>query len=128
LRIKSVDRLVEFLKSTRTSQKLCFHGVVAFVSIFLGCVAAAIVVNDANGYVAAYTWFFLFILIVFMTLILLISAFVCVLIETKRHVGAFLLTAAILIPGSFMASSMTAKYFEIGSYTQQPMVPIPATK
>jgi hypothetical protein len=41
------------------------------------------------------------------------------------NLGICLLLSAFLLPVSFLASCLIAKYFEIGAYRHQPMTPIP---
>lgn len=91
-----------------------------FLPIALGFGAILPVVNSENGYVAGYIFFPLFLLISLATLCLFIVGLIYLVIEAK--LGGWILLAAFLLPASFILSGMTAKYFEIGAYRQEPMI------
>jgi hypothetical protein len=56
------------------------------------------------------------------SLILLISGFVCLGLEKKS--APWLLLSAVLLPASFISSVIVVKHFELGAYRQEPMISI----
>lgn len=92
------------------------------VSVVIGCGATLMVASSANGYVAGFVVLPLILLIGVASLILFVVG--CICLGFKSSVASWLLLSAFLLPASFISSAMVAKYFEIGAYHQDPMIPI----
>lgn len=99
-------------------------GVSSFCAVAVGFAAATLIINSENGYIGSMVFFPLFLLTIFAGIILFISSFMS-FVFNKMSLGASLLLSSILLLSSFILFCLIAKYFEIGAYQQQPMVPIP---
>lgn len=107
----------------RSARKLILFTAIA--SIALGLSAVAIVVNEPNGYIAGFTFFFLFLLITLGSGALIIGGIVTAIINQTRRFAPLLVLAAVLLPSSFFVGASVAKQFELGAYRQEPMVTFP---
>lgn len=90
----------------------------------IGCGATYLIASSQNGYVAGFIVLPLLLLIGIVSLISFIVGFIC--LGTKSKSASWLLLSAFLLPASFISSALTAKYFQIGAYRQEPMVSIDA--
>jgi hypothetical protein len=99
-------------------------GVSSFCVTAIGCAISTLIINSENGYVGSIVFFPLLLLVSFAGLVLFIISIVVFSFE-KNSLGACLFFSAFLLPASFIASCLIAKYFEIGAYQQQPMIPFP---
>jgi Zn-dependent membrane protease YugP len=96
----------------------------SFCAVAIGCAISTVIINSENGYVGSIIVFPLLLLVSFVGFILFIIGFI-VLSFDKKSLGVCLLFSAFLLPASFIASCLIAKYFEIGAYRQQPMISFP---
>jgi hypothetical protein len=92
------------------------------ISVGGGCGATILIASSENGYVAGFILLPLFLFIGVASLILFIVGLICLGVKSKS--APWLLLSAILLPASFISSAMIAKYFEIGAYHQEPMIPM----
>lgn len=99
-------------------------GISTLLSIISGLAISLLVIGSENGYVGSMVFGLLFFLILFVVLVLLVSSLFC-LSFNKDILGLCLLISALLLPSSFLLSCLIAKYFEIGAYRQEPMIPFP---
>lgn len=95
----------------------------SLLSIGIGIGATMLIVNSANGYVAGFVFLPLFFFIGLVSLILFVVGFIC--LGLKNKAWTWVLLSAFLLPASFFSACLTAKYFELGAYRQEPMIPIP---
>src|SRR5688500_945097 len=96
----------------------------SFCATAIGFALATLIINSENGYVGSMVFFPLFLLVIFAGFVLFIISIIGFSFE-KKGLGVCLLFSAFLLPASFIASCLIAKYFEIGAYRQQPMIPFP---
>jgi hypothetical protein len=99
-------------------------GISSFCAIAIGFALAALIINSENGYVGSMILLPLFLVASFAGFVLFIVSIISFSFDKKSR-GACFLFSAFLLPASFIASCLTAKYFEIGAYRQQPMIPFP---
>jgi hypothetical protein len=99
-------------------------GISSFCAAAVGFAIATIIINSENGYVGSIVFFPLFLLVIFAGLVLFIISIIGFSLD-RKNLGLCLLFSAFLLPTSFITSCLIAKYFEIGAYRQQPMVPFP---
>ncbi len=97
-------------------------GIISFCAAVIGFAMATIIINSANGYVGSMDFIPIFLLVIIAGVVLFIVSIIVFSFD-KKSLGAGLLISAFLLPASFIASCLIAKYFEIGSYRQQPMIP-----
>ncbi len=97
-------------------------GVSSFCAAAIGFVTATLIINSENGYIGSIVFLPLFLLAIFTGFVLFIISIIGFSFD-KKSLGICLLASAFLLPASFIASCLIAKYFEIGSYRQQPMIP-----
>lgn len=90
------------------------------ISAIVGCSATLLIAGSENGYAAGFIVLPLLFLFGVVSLILLITGFICLGLEKK--IAPWLLLSAVLLPAGFISSAISAKYFEIGAYRQEPMV------
>ena len=93
------------------------------ISFGIGSGAILLVAKSDNGYVAGFVFLPLFFLIALLSLILFVVGFM--LLGSTEKSAPWVLLLAVLIPANFITSGLLAKYFEIGAYREEPMVPIP---
>jgi hypothetical protein len=92
------------------------------ISFGIGGGAILLVASSSNGYVAGFVILPLFFLIAVASLFLFIVGFI--LLSSEEKSAPWVLLSAVLIPSCFIFSGLTAKYFEIGAYREEPMIPI----
>jgi hypothetical protein len=88
---------------------------------------ALLVITSENGYVGSMIFGLLFFALIFIVLLLFFISIFCFAVE-KNTVGFCFLISTILLPASFLLCCLTAKYFEIGAYRQEPMIPFQISK
>jgi hypothetical protein len=86
----------------------------------VGCGGTALVASSQNGYSAGFVFIPIFLFICFASLLLFVISVIC--LGLKNKFGWWLLLSTFLLPASFISSALTAKYFEIGAYRQEPMI------
>ncbi len=97
-------------------------GIISFCAAAIGFAMATIIINSANGYVGSMAFVPVFLLVIIAGVILFIVSIIVFSFD-KKSLGAGLLISAFLLPVSFIASCLIAKYFEVGAYRQEPMIP-----
>lgn len=80
------------------------------------------VVTSDNGYVAGFVFFPILLLGALTCLVLFIVGIAYLVFE--KTFGLYFLLAMILLPTGFFGAAFTAKYFEIGAYREEPLVPM----
>ncbi len=90
------------------------------ISFVIGGGAILLVASSDNGYVAGFVFLPLLFVITLLSLILFIVGFI--LLSSKEKSAPWVLLFAVLIPTGFIFSGLTAKYFEIGAYREEPMI------
>ena len=91
------------------------------LSLGLGVLSIMPVVLSENGYVAGYVYLPLLILIFLVAAILFLVGFG--LIAASKKAGPYILLSSILIPVGFFGGAFVFKYFEVGAYRVEPMIP-----
>jgi hypothetical protein len=102
-------------------------GISSMFTFVVGLSMALLVITSENGYIGGMVFGLLFFALLFLVPILLIFTILGFTLENKT-VGFCLLISTILLPASFIAVCVFAKYFEIGAYRQEPMIPFPVSK
>ena len=108
---------------TSRLQQNRYYLIAPVISFFCGVLGIVIVASDANGYVAGFTFLFIFLLVLTLSAILLLAGFIALAADTK--IGATLLLSAVLLFAGFLVSGFVAKTFGIGAYREEPMISIP---
>ncbi|MCW5959674.1 MAG: hypothetical protein KIS76_05880 [Pyrinomonadaceae bacterium] len=91
------------------------------ISFGIGSGAILLVASSDNGYVAGFVFLPLFILISFLSLLSVVVGFI--LLVKNNKLAPWILLLGVLVPTSFISAGSAAKYFEIGAYREEPMVP-----
>lgn len=99
-------------------------GISFFCTAAIGFALASVIIYSENGYVGSMIFFPLFLLVIFAGFVLFLISIVVFSFD-KNNLGIGLLLSSFLLPASFVAFCLIAKYFEIGAYRQQPMIPFP---
>jgi hypothetical protein len=99
-------------------------GIISFCAAAFGFVMATLIINSENGYVGSMVFFPVFLLAIIVGFVLF-SISIIVFSFDKKSLSASLLISAFLLPASFIAFCLIAKYFEIGAYRREPMIPFP---
>ena len=82
------------------------------------------IITSENGYVGGMMVLPLLLLISVLCLFLLIAGIFNFILGNKS-LGLCLLSMVFSLPASFILFCLIAKYFEIGAYRQDPMIPFP---
>jgi hypothetical protein len=90
------------------------------LSLGLGVLAIFPIVQSENGYVAGFAY--IAILFFIASVSLLTGIVGLIMLALRKQAGPFLLIVALLIPVGFFGSAVAAKFFELGSYREEPMV------
>src|SRR5688500_9689451 len=99
----------------------------SFCAVTVGFAVSTLIINSENGYIGGMVFLPLFLLVILVGFILFIISLVSFGLN-KMSLGISLFLSAILLPLSFILSCLIAKYFEIGAYRQQPMIPFPVVQ
>ncbi len=100
--------------------------IISFCAAAIGFAMALIIINSANAYVGSMAFLPVFLIVIIASVVLFIISIIIFSFD-KNSLGAGLLISAFLLPTSFLASCLTAKYFEIGAYHQEPMIHFPVS-
>ena len=102
-----------------------FVGIVSFCAAASGSGLSMLIINSENGYVGSIIFLPLFLLVIVVGIVLFIVGIIIGFGSDKKSWGWALLFSSFFLPASFVASCLIAKYFEIGAYLQEPMIPFP---
>lgn len=98
-------------------------GAISLCAAMSGFGLSAVIINSENGYVGGMIFVPLFLLVIIAAIVLFIAGVIGFSLDRKSW-GWGLLLSSFLLPASFIASCLVAKYFEIGAYRIQPMIPL----
>ena len=99
-------------------------GTASFCDAAIGFAVATLIINSENGYVGSMIFLPVFLFVIIAGFVLFIISIIVFSFD-KKSLGASFLISTFLLPTSFLAFCLIAKYFEIGAYRQEPMIPFP---
>jgi hypothetical protein len=102
-----------------------FVGIVSLCAAASGFGLSMLIISSENGYVGSIIFLPLFLLVIVVGIVLFIVSIIIGFGSDQKSWGWTLLSLSFFLPTSFVASYLIAKYFEIGAYRQEPMIPFP---
>ena len=109
-----------------TSQRSLINYIAAvaapLASIALGLACAVRVAKETSGYVAAYTWFFLLILVGLITIGLLLLSLAFIIRGNARWVGLGFVASSVLLPVSYLVGVKAFERVGWSHYVHEQMI------